>query len=95
MRAVRNRQMQLGKIGIAQTQFNSQSQDGIPKVLRGLQHLNEVLREQIFVLLENEIAHLGWTNALVVRAWGCGVLHLDLNIDYECLLEPDAEAWVV
>lgn len=58
MRVVRDRQMQLGEIGIAQIRFNLRSRDDIPKVLRGLQHLylNEALREQVFTLLENEMA---------------------------------------
>ena len=94
MRVVRNRQMQLGEIGIAQIQFNLRSRDDIPKVLRGLQHLylNEDLREQVFALLESEIApgvdkHNGRPGMDLWRILVCGVLRLDLNIDYDRLLE--------
>ncbi len=94
MRVVRDRQMQLGEIGIAQIRFNLRSRDDIPKVLRGLQHLymNEALREQVFTLLENEMApgvdkHNGRPGMDLWRILVCGVLRLDLNIDYDRLLE--------
>jgi len=94
MRVVRDRQMQSGEIGIAQIQFNLRSRDDIPKVLRGLQHLyiNEALREQVFTLLENEMApgvdkHNGRPGMDLWRILVCGVLRLDLNIDYDRLLE--------
>jgi len=50
--------MQTGEIGIAKIRFNLRSRDDIPRVLRGLQYiyLNEALREQVFTLLENEMA---------------------------------------
>jgi len=86
--------MQSGEIGIAQIQFNLRSRDDIPKVLRGLQHLyiNEALREQVFTLLENEMApgvdkHNGRPGMDLWRILVCGVLRLDLNIDYDRLLE--------
>jgi len=92
MRVVRDRQMQSGEIGIAQIQFNLRSRDDIPKVLRGLQHLyiNEALREQVFTLLENEMApgvdkHNGRPGMDLWRILVCGVLRLDLNIDYDRL----------
>lgn len=94
MRVVRDRQMQLGEIGISQIRFNLRSRDDIPKVLRGLQHLymNEALREQVFTLLENEMApgvdkHNGRPGMDLWRILVCGVLRLDLNIDYDRLLE--------
>lgn len=58
MRVVQNQQMILGEVDIAQIEFDPRSRDDIPKVLRGLQHLymNQALRQQIFALLEAEIA---------------------------------------
>jgi len=94
MRVVRNRQMQTGEIGIAKIQFNLRSRDDIPRVLRGLQYIymNEALREQVFTLLENEMApgvdkHNGRPGMDLWRILVCGVLRLDLNIDYDRLLE--------
>lgn len=58
MRAIQNAQMQIGEVDISKIKFDPKSRDDIPKILRGLQHLyvNLELREQIFALLEKEIA---------------------------------------
>ena len=94
MRVVRNTQMQIGEIDVSQIKFDLRSRDDIPKVLRGLQHLymNKTLREQVFALLEREIApgknkRNGRPGMTLWRILVLGVLRLDLNIDYDRLLE--------
>ena len=95
MRVVRNTQMQIGEIDVSQIKFDLRSRDDIPKVLRGLlQHLymNEPLRTRVFSLLENEIApgknkNNGRPGMTLWRILVLGVLRLDLNIDYDRLLE--------
>jgi len=86
--------MQIGEIDVSQIKFDLRSRDDIPKVLRGLQHLymNEPLRTKVFALLENEIApgknkHNGRPGMTLWRILVLGVLRLDLNIDYDRLLE--------
>ena len=94
MRAVQNQQMILGEVDIAQIKFDPRSRDDIPKVLRGLQHLymNQALRQQIFALLETEIAPLvnkkqGRPGMPLWNILVCGVFRLDLNADYDRLHE--------
>jgi transposase, IS5 family len=94
MRVVQNQQMILGEVDIAQIKFDPRSRDDIPKVLRGLQHLymNQALRQQIFALLENEMAPLvnkkeGRPGMPLWNILVCGVLRLDLNADYDRLHE--------
>ena len=94
MRVVQNPQMQLGEIDISQIKFNLKSRDDIPKILRGLQHLymNLPLREKIFSLLEDRIAPKvdkgnGRPGMPLWSALVCGTVRLDLNIDYDRLLE--------
>ena len=50
MRAVQNRQMQIGEVDIAQIKFDPKSRDDIPRILKGLQYLylDESLRAKIF-----------------------------------------------
>ena len=94
MRVVRNAQMELGEIDVSQIKFDLRSRDDIPKILRGLQHLymDEALRQKVFVMLEREIApkvdkHTGRPGMTLWSILVCGVLRLDLNIDYDRLHE--------
>jgi IS5 family transposase len=94
MRDVQNIQMQVGEVDISQIQFNPKSRDDIPKILRGLQHLymDAGLREKLFELLEKEIApkvdkRNGRPGMTLWNIFVCGVLRLDLNEDYDRLLE--------
>lgn len=94
MRVVQNVQMQIGEIDVSQIKFDLRSRDDIPKVLRGLRHLymNETLRQQVFALLEDEIApkvskRNGCPGMTLWRILVFGVLRLDLNIDYDRLHE--------
>jgi len=94
MRAVQNAQMQIGEVDVSQIKFDPRSRDDIPKILRGLQHLymNVELREQIFALLEKEIApkvdkRNGRPGMELWKILVCGVLRLDLNADYDRVCE--------
>lgn len=94
MRVIQNQQMILGEVDIAQIKFDPRSRDDIPKVLRGLQHLylNKALRQEIFTLLETEIApqvnkHEGRPGMPLWNILVCGMLRLDLNADYDRLHE--------
>lgn len=94
MRVVQNPQMQLGEVDISQIKFNLKSRDDIPKILRGLQHvyMDVPLREKIFALLESRIAPTvdkgnGRPGLPLWSAFVCGVVRIDLNADYDRLLE--------
>lgn len=94
MRAVENVQMRLGEVDISQIQFDLRSRDDIPRVLRGLQYIytHPILREKIFEILRQKIApnisqENGRPGMLLWRILVCGILRLDLNIDYDRLLE--------
>jgi transposase, IS5 family len=94
MRVVQNAQMKLGEIDISEIKFDLRSRDDIPKILRGLQHLyiNVPLREAVFALLESDIApevnkRNGRPGMTLWNILVCGVLRLDLNIDYDRLYE--------
>ena len=94
MRVVQNTQMQLGEIDVSQIKFDLKSRDDIPKILRGLQHLynDAALRGKLFSLLEAKIApevnkHNGRPGMTLWATFVCGVVRLDLNIDYDRLHE--------
>ena len=94
MRVLQNQQMLIGEVDVSNVRFDLRSRDDIPKILRGLQHLytTETLRENIFALLENNIAPsidktTGRPGMTLWRILVCGVIRLDLNCDYDRLLE--------
>jgi transposase, IS5 family len=94
MRVVQNPQMQIGEVDISQIKFNLKSRDDIPKILRGLQHvyMDVALREKVFALLEARIAPTvdkgnGRPGMPLWSAFVCGVVRIDLNADYDRLLE--------
>ncbi len=94
MRVVQNDQRQIGEVDISKMKFDLKSRDDIPKILRGLQHLymNLPLRTALFQLLEEQISpHVNKRNGRPGMAlWPifvCGVVRLDLNIDYDRLHE--------
>jgi hypothetical protein len=94
MRVLQNQQMRIGEVDVSNISFNLKSRDDIPKILRGLQHLytTETLRENIFALLEKNIAPsidktTGRPGMTLWRILVCGVIRLDLNCDYDRLLE--------
>ena len=57
MRQVINSQLEFGQVDISQIKFDLKSRDGMPRVLRGLQHIyvTDNLREAVFELLEKEM----------------------------------------
>ena len=94
MRAVQNIQRQIGEVDISQIKFDPQSRDDIPRILKGLQYLyvDPSLRSAIFQLLEQEIApkvskQNGRPGMTLWKIFVCGVLRLDLNVDYDRLHE--------
>jgi len=94
MRVVQNPQMQLGELDLSQIKFNLKSRDDIPKILRGLQflYMDMPLRKKIFALLEKRFAPTvdkgnGRPGMPLWSAFVCGTVRLDLNIDYDRLLE--------
>jgi transposase, IS5 family len=95
MRVVQNLQMQIGEVDISQIKFDPKSRDDIPKILRGLQQLYIQLpiRTAIFKLLEEELLppdvdkDNGREGMSLWAIFVCGVIRLDLNIDYDRLQE--------
>ena len=94
MRVVQNIQMQIGEVDVSKIKFDIKSRDDIPKILRGLQHLyiDLALRTRLFALLEEHIApkvdkRNGRPGMTLWRIFVCGVVRLDLNIDYDRLHE--------
>ena len=92
MRVVQNPQMQIGEVDISAITFDPRSRDDIPKILRGLQHLytDLPLRASLFQLLETQIApavnkQTGRPGMTLWSIFVCGVMRLDLNIDYDRL----------
>jgi hypothetical protein len=86
--------MQIGEVDVSKVKFDLKSRDDIPKVLRGLQHLYTTLplRNRLFALLEEHIApkvdkRNGRPGMTLWRIFVCGVVRLDLNIDYDRLHE--------
>ncbi len=94
MRVVQNTQMQLGEVDVSRIVLDPKSRDDIPQILRGLQHLYQDLdrRSKLFSLLESEMApkinkRTGRPGMTLWSIFVCGVIRLDLNIDYDRLHE--------
>lgn len=94
MRVVQNVQMEIGEVDVSKVKFDLKSRDDIPKILRGLQHvyMDLALRTKLFELLEAEVLpkvdkRNGRPGMTLWRIFVCGVVRLDLNIDYDRLHE--------
>lgn len=94
MRVVQNIQMHIGEIDVSKIVLDAKSRDDIPQILRGLQHLykDPVRRAKLFELLESELApevdkRNGRPGMTLWSIFVCGVIRLDLNIDYDRLHE--------
>jgi hypothetical protein len=94
MRVVQNIQMQMGEVDVSQVRFDLKSRDDIPKILRGLQHMytEPTLRARLFALLEAQVSpkadkRNGRPGMTLWSIFVCGVVRLDLNIDYDRLHE--------
>ena len=95
MRVVQNLQMRIDEIDIAKIKFDPKSRDDIPKVLMALQYLHGDLtvRTAIFKLLEERLSppkvdkNNGRPGMTLWSIFVCGVLRLDLKIDFDRLHE--------
>jgi IS5 family transposase len=94
MRQVQTNQLQLGEIDIANIKFDPRSRDDIPQLLKGLQYLyvNEMIRAEVFKILEALVpegvnTNNGRPGMLLWNILVMGVLRLNLNWDYDRLLE--------
>lgn len=94
MRQVINSQLQFGEVNIAEIQFDPRSRDDIPQILRGLQYIyvTEPVRQEVFTLLEKHVVpgmskNNGRPGLDLWKILVMGVLRLDLNLDYDRLLE--------
>ena len=94
MRVVQNTQMPIGEVDISRIVLNPKSRDDIPQILRGLQHLyqNPSTRAKLFAVLESDLAptvdkRIGRPGMTLWSIFVCGVIRLDLNIDYDRLQE--------
>ena len=94
MRVVQHPQINIGEVDVSRITFDARSRDDIPKILRGLQHLytDITLRTAVFALLTSQIApkvnkDTGRPGMTLWSILVCGVVRLDLNIDYDRLQE--------
>ncbi len=94
MRKIQPIQLQLGEVDIKSIQFDPMSRDDIPQILRGLQYLysDEQTREEIFQALAALIPQKvnidnGRPGMHLWKILVMGVLRLNLNWDYDRLLE--------
>ncbi len=94
MRVVQSQQMIIGEVDVSKITFDPKSRDDIPKLLRGLQHLymQTDLRSSVFELLNQRISPAvdksnGRPGMTLWSIFVCGVIRLDLNIDYDRLHE--------
>lgn len=94
MRVVQNTQMHIGEVDVSRIVIDPKSRDDIPQILRGLQHLyqNPSTRAKLFGVLESDMAPMvdkrtGRPGMTLWSIFVCGVIRLDLNIDYDRLHE--------
>jgi len=87
-------QLEIGEAQIRDIKFNLRSRDDIPKILKGLHYLyiTPELRKAIFALLSEQIApgvdkETGRPGMSLWEILVLGVLRLDLNCDYDRLVE--------
>ena len=94
MRAVEPPLWQLSEASIVEIKLDPGSRDDIPQLLLGLQHLyiTPTLREEVFQILDALIPeevdwNTGRPGMVLWRILVLGVLRLNLNWDYDRLLE--------
>lgn len=94
MRKIENIQLQLGEQDISEIYLDPKSRDDIPQILRGLQHIYTTpeLREEVFKILKEIVpvnidSQTGRPGMTLWKILVLGVLRLDLNCDYDRLLE--------
>ncbi|MCP4047352.1 MAG: ISNCY family transposase, partial [Gammaproteobacteria bacterium] len=86
--------LQLGESDIADIKIDTRSRDDIPQLLQGLQYLytDKMLRTELFQVLEklipeNTSAEHGRPGMELWNILVMGILRLNLNCDYDRLLE--------
>jgi len=94
MRKVKEMQMKLGEVTIADIRFDLRSRDEIPKLLLGLQHVwcTPGLREKVFEVLEKIVpvetrADTGRPGMELWKILVLGTLRLNCNWDYDKVQE--------
>lgn len=93
-RQLEKEQLEIGETQIRDIKFNLRSRDDIPKILKGLHYLyiTPELRKAIFALLSEQVApgidkKTGRPGMSLWEILVLGVLRLDLNCDYDRLVE--------
>jgi hypothetical protein len=94
MRQILAPQLQLGEVDIGRIEFDFQSRDDIPQLLRGLQHIymTPAIREAVFAYLEQLIPPEvdTQTGRPGMELWDIlvlGTLRVNLNCDYDRVME--------
>lgn len=94
VRKVKQQQMKLGEVSIADIAFDPRSRDEIPQLLRGLQHIwcTPELREQVFAILQRVVPegtnpHTGRPGMELWKVLVLGTLRLNCNWDYDKVQE--------
>lgn len=94
MRQVKYPQLRMGETPIAEVKINLKSRDDIPPLLLGLQYIytTVALRDKVFSILEQQIKpgtdkKNGRPGMELWRVLVLGVLRLNLNWDYDRLVE--------
>lgn len=94
MRQILAPQLQLGEVDIGCIEFDLQSRDDIPQLLRGLQHiyLSPAIREAVFAYLDQIIPQEvdTQTGRPGMELWDIlvlGTLRVNLNCDYDRVME--------
>ena len=94
MRKVKQMQMKLGEVNIADIEFDLRSRDEIPKLLMGLQYIwcTAEVREKVFEILEKIVpadtrADTGRPGMELWKILVLGTLRLNCNFDYDKVQE--------
>ncbi len=94
MRQILTAQLQLGQVDIGRIEFDLQSRDDIPQMLRGLQHIymTPAIREAVFAYLEQIIPkgvdpQTGRPGMALWDIFVLGTLRVNLNCDYDRVME--------
>lgn len=94
MRKIKNTQFQIGEQDISRIYLDPKSRDDIPQLLRGLQYIYTTpeVREEVFKILEDIVpknvdVKNGRPGMTLWKILVLGTLRLNLNCDYDRLLE--------
>lgn len=94
MRLIKNPQLRLGATDISEIKFDPKSRDDIPQLLRGLQHIYTTpdVKDKVFKILDGVVPDgvsqtKGRPGMELWNVFVMGTLRLNLNCDYDRLLE--------